>query len=798
VANGADAVYFGLPRLNARIRADNFTEAELPRIMEWLHERGRRGFLTLNTLAFSTELELVYQFLAAAEAAEVDAVIIQDIGVALMVRDCFPDLALHASTQMTLTSPEGLAFAQQLGAKRVVLGRELSLREIERITTRCEMPVEVFVHGALCVAYSGQCLTSESLGQRSANRGECAQACRMPYQLIVDGVARDLGDQRYLLSPQDLAGLPVIPDLIEAGVASFKIEGRLKAPEYVAAVTAVYRKAIDETLEKGTVRNDPGDRYALEMTFSRGLYTGWLHGVHHQELVHARFGKKRGAFLGCVAASGTNWLSLDRQSPIKAGDGIVVSNPADTEHERGGFVTRVEGNTLHFHRSAGDFRGTTPGAEVYKTRDPALERDLRSTFEQDPPIQTSPLDLQVSGGAGKPLVITARSDSATACVSSRMQLEEAHTTPLSPERAARQLGRLGQTRFRLGTLDWQVEGDVLIPVSELNRLRRELIEILEAGSAGKSRHTLPPLESWLRRWRFPDSCDGFIPPSLRVLCRTQEQLEAAIEFHTQLDGVALDFEDVRRFNGAVARYRQAAPDGPPLFLATPRIQKPGEEGAFRLIERAQPDGVLVRNPGGLAWFGERGWQMHADFSLNAANFISVAHLSRSGASLVTLSFDLVVEEVEALMAEAGAAPVEVVLHQQMPMFHMEHCVFAAFLSDGRDYTDCGRPCEKHRVELQDRVGMRHPLAADVGCRNTVFNAVAQSGALYLNRLLAAGVRHFRIDLLHQTPEQTRQLLQGYHALIHSHAEPKAIWQELHATSQFGVTRGTLEDRASRV
>src|SRR5271168_2361356 len=253
VENGADAVYFGLERFNARMRAHNFTEADLPRLVEFLHRRGVKGYVTFNTLVFADEMAEAEQYLRNIIAAGVDAAIVQDVGICRLIRRLSPDFPIHASTQMTITSAGGIEFARELGCNLVVLARECSIQEIEKIHgasgTVFEMPLEVFVHGALCVAYSGQCLTSESLGGRSANRGECAQACRMPYDLISDGELVPLGDKKYLLSPQDLAGLELLPEIIRSGVASFKIEGRLKTPEYVAAVTQVYRRAIDQAYE---------------------------------------------------------------------------------------------------------------------------------------------------------------------------------------------------------------------------------------------------------------------------------------------------------------------------------------------------------------------------------------------------------------------------------------------------------------------------------------------------------------------------------------------------------------------
>jgi putative protease len=251
VENGADAIYFGLERFNARMRAENFTEADLPELMQFLHRRGLKGYVTLNTLIFPQELQEAQQYIRSIITAGVDAVIVQDVGICRLIRHLSPDFPIHASTQMTITSAAGVEFAESLGCNLVVLARECSLKEIDKIQQQTSLPLEVFVHGALCVAYSGQCLTSEALGGRSANRGECAQACRMPYELIADGEVVDLGDRKYLLSPQDLAGLEVLPDLVKSGVSCLKIEGRLKAPEYVANVTHVYRQALDRVIELG-------------------------------------------------------------------------------------------------------------------------------------------------------------------------------------------------------------------------------------------------------------------------------------------------------------------------------------------------------------------------------------------------------------------------------------------------------------------------------------------------------------------------------------------------------------------
>ncbi len=781
VANGADAVFFGLERFNARMRADNFREEELPEIMSFLHRHRVKGYVTLNVLIFPDELPDAVGELQALHTAGVDAVIIQDAGLAEISRRMFPDLRVHASTQMTITSPEGVRFAAGLGVKQVVLARELSLRELEKFPPL--LPLETFVHGALCVAYSGQCLTSEALGRRSANRGECAQACRMPYQLIVDGALRDLGDKRYLLSPQDLAAVNEIPALIERGVVSFKIEGRLKSPEYVAAVTKVYRKAIDAALAERFEPLDDADRYQLEMTFSRGLSSGWMHGVNHQELVGARFGKKRGAFVGRVESIGRFDVGLDEVgAELKPGDGVVFDTGGDTNNEQGGRVFEIRGLRIFFERGKIDFREIPVGSRVWKTSDPALDRELRASFSGRIEARESrlvPLDCEVEGRAGSPLRLMAKGCE----VVSRIPLEEARTRPLTDESLRAQFGKLGGTGFFLRHLVSRLEGPAILPVSELNRLRRELIDRLSNATRDTSprcslEHILPAFEK---------SPAG--PLRLSVLIRSADQLAAALD--EGIDEIFVDYEDIRRCKDAVATVR--AQGMAQVFLATPRIQKAGEEGFFKVIANAQPDGVLVRNIGGISHFAGSALRLIGDFSLNVANAVTADVFKRHGLERLTVSHDLNSRQILGLLRQAPPEWFELTLHHHMPMFHMEHCVFAAFMSNGTDHTNCGRPCEKHRVHLRDRVGIEHPLRADVGCRNTLFQATPQTGAAFFEEFHAAGLRNFRIELLEESAEATRKILRAYRSLLEGRCDGASLHRELQASNQVGVTAGTYRD-----
>jgi putative protease len=787
VAHGADAIFFGLPRFNARLRADNFTEEDLPELMKFLHRHGVKGFVTMNTLIFPGEIEDAARQLLWLESCGVDAIIVQDLGLAKLAHEIAPKLALHASTQMTITCPEGLRFIESLfPLERAVLSRELSLKELQRFSresVRTEAPLEVFVHGALCVAYSGQCLTSESLGQRSANRGECAQACRMPYDLIVDGVQQPMGEVRYLLSPQDLAAVDLIPDLVKAGVKSYKIEGRLKSPEYVAAVTRVYRKALDAAIAEQDADISDHDRYSLEMTFSRGLSTGWLAGTNHPYLTHGKFGKKRGALVGEITAKGHGWIELAQSHPVplQAGDGVVFDAGEDRNHEQGGRVWKIEGKRIYFHKTFAplDWERIQCGHQVWKTSDPKLESELRRSWQQaklQPKKQA--LNMTVRGAPGQVLQLTCGGHT----VESSSVLGQAEKHPLNEETLLAQLSRLGETDYELAQLHVELDGACHIAISELNRMRRQLVDLLDQQrQVGAPEHRpIPSIAHLLPQdQREPASAE----PMLTVLCRSMEQLEAALA--CGVEEIYCDFEDPRRYKEAAALF-------PGVLAATPRIIKPGEEGYLKLIERSGVAGVLVRNLAALDYYQRSSLRQVGDFSLNIANPLSAQLLSEhSSLERMTISYDLNISQVLELLASTPPSWLELTLHQHMPMFHMEHCVFCTFMSPGTDYRNCGRPCEKHVVHLRDRVGQLHRLSADVGCRNTLFNGRAQTGARYLPALLAQGLRHFRVELLAESQSEAEHSLRLYQELLRGQCSSAALQEELEVVEKLGVTEGTL-------
>jgi putative protease len=785
IENGADAVYFGIQKWNARARATNFALEELPELFSLLHLRGVKGFVTFNTLVFSNELDEAQRTLEKIIAAGPDAFIIQDLGIARLIREMAPGVPLHASTQTTTTSVEQMDLLQELGFTRVVLARELGIPELRQIKAASTMELEVFAHGALCVAYSGQCLTSEALGGRSANRGACAQACRLPYDLIVDGEVRDLGDKKYLISPLDLAAYELVPELMDL-VTCLKIEGRLKTPEYVAATTKTYRKAVDDAAAKFSRE----ELLTLQQTFSRGFSPGFLSGINHQTLVQGLSPKKRGVYLGKVAGVRGNRVTVTLEAPLKPGDGIVYDYGKPQEDEPGGRVSYVWRRNVRVDLAdrpdAVEFEvwecpPPQIGWKVWKTSDPAMYRALRATFEKTTGTRV-PVDA-LAEQAGDLLRITLF-DGVHRVKGETGPLQAAIKRPLTEEYLRQQLGRMGSTPFELRKIEVKL-GQVMVPVSQLNDLRRRLCEDLEKVRRANPGYAIRP--GALDRLRTtPSRSEGI--PQLVVLCRSVEQVRIALDEGSTW--IECDFEDIRKYRDAVPLVRERSGK---ILLAPPRIHKPGETGILRNVLGAAPDGILVRSTAHLSFYRKEAPDLIliGDFSLNAANELTTDLYTSKGLARVVPSYDLNWEQFQALLARADPGRAEVVIHQHMPMFHNEHCVFAALLSTGKDATDCGRPCDRHALSLKDWTGKEHPVKVDVGCRNTIFNAVAQSTSQYVRRMLDLGVCWFRVELLNETPEQARRLIQGYRNLLDGKENGESLWKELRASNVMGVTRGPL-------
>lgn len=796
---GADACYFGLKHFSARAKV-GFDLDELPSVVQTLHRRGVRGYLTFNTLVFEHELAEAARAIAAIAEAGVDAIIVQDIGVLKLARQIAPDLEIHASTQTSITSAEGVVFALSQGAHRVTLARELSLEEVASIYAKTKADLEIFVHGALCVAYSGQCFSSEAWGGRSANRGQCAQACRLPYEILVDGKVKPLGDARYLLSPGDLSALRHVPQIIEAGVSCLKIEGRYKDVDYVTLTTRAYRQAVDEAWEGRATSITASQELALEQVYSRGLGPYFVSGVNHQNVVKGRSPRHRGVHIGTVTAVHDAGVSVQPASaheiaPLKAGDGVVFDAAnwrSPQEAEEGGRVyhalSQLNGLVdLSFANHSVNFSRIRTGDLLWRTHDPEIARAVRPFLEPVAPVSKQPLTVHVIAIENQMLCIRwTLQNGFSVTVESTTVLVSAQNRGLTEESLKEQLGRLGNTPYELLGLTSEIGGVVFAPASLLNQLRREAVQKLQDHQSQPVKRTIHHTPELRRDLRPPSAA----PAALHVLVRNPEQLGAALQ--AKPDSITLDYLDLYGLRPSVQAVKAA---GIEVRVASPRLLKPAESRIVAFLVSLDCP-ILVRATAILQALKDNpaqqpGQQLTGDFSLNTANTLTAEAYLEFGLTRLTPTHDLNAAQIAALAQTIGPERIEAVAYQHLPVFHTEHCVFCRFLSTGTSHLDCGRPCEKHRVALRDQHGRAHPVVADVGCRNTVFGAEAQEASVHMDSWRKVGIRHFRLEFVHESAEEVLRVTTAFQAALAGDFDAARLGNELKRIAPAGVTEGSL-------
>ncbi len=791
---GADAVYFGLKHFTARAKV-GFSLAELPEVMSTLHRRGVKGYITFNTLVFNHELDEAARALGEIAQAGADALIIQDVGVARMAKRIAPDLDVHGSTQMSVTNADGVRLAQSFGVSRVTLARELSLAEVRDIRAATDCELEIFVHGALCVAYSGQCFSSEAWGGRSANRGQCAQACRLPYEMMVDGQLRPLGDARYLLSPGDLYALAQVPEIVEIGISTLKIEGRYKDADYVALTTAAYRQAVDEAWAGRKPTLDRAAELRLEQVYSRGLGPYFLTGTNHQKVVQGRAPRHRGVLMGRVVKVTDAGVSIEpseshRIAPLKPGDGVVF-DAADwrspEEPEEGGRVFEIEHGELRFGNGVIHGDRIRRGDLVWRTHDPDVDRAARVYTEATAPVHRQAVKVCVTAHEGERLRTVWTVGAASVTVESDTPLGAARHRAIDEEYLRAQLGRLGNTPYELGEVELEIAGAPFAASSMLNQLRRDAVERLQAVQGAQWDRRSVSVVCQQKEVDRPQK--AMVCPtsaSLHLLVRTAEQLDAAIELRPA--SITLDYLDLYGLRPSIQRVRDA---GVAVRVASPRVLKPGEEKIVDFLLGCDC-AILVRSSGLLEALRHReARDLTGDFSLNAANILTAREFFDLGLHCLTPTYDLNAAQVADLARQVGGELIEAVAYQHLPVFHTEHCVFCRFLSTGTSYLDCGRPCEEHRVALRDTAGRAHPVMADVGCRNTVFGAEAQEASLHLEAWRAAGIGRFRLEFAHETADQATAVTRAFKDALAGRCTGRELMVQLQRVAPQGVTQGSL-------
>lgn len=804
---GADAVYFGLNHFSARAKV-GFALADLPEVMRTLHTRGVRGYVAFNTLVFDEELREAAQTLEQIAAAGADSVIVQDVGMAQLAYQIAPDLPIFGSTQMSITSAEGVALAQRFGVSRALLARELSLQDIRSIRAQTDCELEIFVHGALCVSYSGQCFSSVAWNGRSANRGKCGQACRLPYDLLVDGVHTPLDDARYLLSPGDLYALHHIPEIIDIGIASLKIEGRYKDAAYVALTTNAYRQAVDAAWENRPNPLSPQDEITLEQLYSRGMGPFFLSGTNHQAVVAGRSPRHRGVLCGRVTQVQKDRVlitptDVENAAPLKAGDGLVF-DAADWRSpelaEEGGHLYAVKriGKQLElrFGNREINFSRIRQGDWVWRTHDGKTAKAARPFTQANAPVYQQPLQVRVVAEVGRPLAITwqlVAQPERQVTVTSDEALAPANKRGVTVDFLRQQLGRLGNTAYRLETLQVDIVGEPFVPSSLLNRLRQAAVQQLVEQQAQPPSYTINDplriLERELAAGVSQSNAPADVPPTaaqLHLLVRTPAQLKAALDLHPA--SITLDYLDLHGLPAAVAQIKAA---GITPRVASPRVLKPQEGQLVNFLLRL--DCPLVVRSGGLleALQGRHQHALIGDFSLNTANQLTADSYFNLGIDRIAPTHDLNADQICRLAQDSGSARVEVIAFQHLPVFHTEHCVFCRFLSQGTSKLDCGQPCEKHRVALRDGQGRSHPVLADVGCRNTVFGAEAQVASRYLDQMVSSGIVHYRLEFVDEAPPVVRQVVGAFQDYFAGRVSAAELGKLLQQIMPHGTTDGSL-------
>lgn len=849
VQSGADAVYLGGKDFSARQSAANFAPDELARAVTYAHERAVKVYVTVNTLIKESELEDVLRYLADLYAEGVDAVILQDLGLLQLTRRIFPSLPVHASTQMTIHHPDGVRWLKDQGVSRVVLARELTLPEI-RACAEIGLEVEVFVHGALCVCYSGQCLVSSMIGGRSGNRGRCAQPCRLEYSLVGEG-GRPLpgaGEEGpHLLSTRELATLDRLPELAEAGVASLKIEGRMKRPEYVATVVRVYREALAEPAGAGDGKATEERWRQLAQAFNRGFTPGYLLGNPGRELMSYQRPSNRGVFLGRV-----NWydprrglLTLRLEAEVRAGDGVEVW--VSKGGRVGGTLSRFwsadrrDGATQPLDHAEPGQKIVIPlggqirvGDRVFKTSDAALESRAAATFSSARETLKIPLRATLSVRLGEPArLLLVAPDGLRAEARGKVPAARAERRALDEESARGQLDRLGNTPFALAQLDLEVEPGTIVPFSELNALRRTAVEYLEAARAEKHRPPAVDLAAARRslaetlseraargRVGFPPNHER--PPLLAVEVAGVESLSELLA--AQPDRLILGGERFRPVERPFYTPAQVAEvgrlcreKGVEFVLGFPRIIRRTEMAALvELAHRAtsalpseRPTALLVGNLGLLQRLSSEGVltgpdrpSLHADWPLNVFNSAAVALLAELGAAQVALSPELSLAEV-AELAALSPRPVEVLVQGPLELMVTEYCAPGALLGGRTAGQACARPCLEQTVGLRDRLGLVFPVRLDASCRLHLANPKELCLVDELGAVSAAGPAALRLDCRFREASYATAVTWAYRkalTLLQEAGEPEerdpelrerfaVLRRELEALSPQGITKG---------
>ncbi len=768
VENGADAVYFGANILSARAFAGNFSVDGIVNAIDYAHLRGVKTYVTVNTLIKDSEMENAINLLYYLSEFGADAVIIQDIGLLSKMHELSIDIPIHASTQMTTHNSGGMKFLEEMGVKRAVLAREMSLDEIRGIKQNTDISIEIetFVHGALCISYSGQCLFSSIIGGRSGNRGYCAQPCRKKYKLRANGNAVKT-DGEYLLSPKDLNTTAILPQLIDAGIDSFKIEGRMKRPEYVAGVVQIYRRLIDRYVDAPSeyfVTKDESMR--LAQLFNRGFTSSFFLGKPRTDLMSRKRPYNRGIPIGTAAGydhkSGRMHVSLT--GTLNTGDGIGIEDDAV---ETGEVVYRMyEDDRIINHTDAGmvveipsDIQ-IRAGSTVYKTLDKTLMESLQKTFKSPVPIRKVPITITAKAIAGKPFELKIEDiDFNMVQIESEYVVENAVKRPTTKEQIIQQLTKLGNTVFDAFTVNVSVDDDIFIPISQLNDIRKDVVSRLNNARVVQWRRI--PHAGYNAMFSFPETEISTKKPVLTVSVDSLKDVQNAISGGADviyLDSECIRNEDRTDIDTATKHAYQA---GRKIYFDTPSIVKDDKidvvKDIFRMAKTLGANGVVVSNTATFKHAKKMGLEIILDSPFNVFNKTTLDFWTEQGAQMIGLSPELTLEEIGQI-APLGAT--ECIVHGRLELMESEHCTIGGMYEGA-----CPMPCKENEFELVDEKRYTFPIKMDSDCRMHVLNSKVLCMLDDIPKIVEAGVSSIRIDAGTIDDEDVETVVRSYRDAI---------------------------------
>ena len=801
VESGANAVYLSGKMFGARAYANNFDEQGLREAIEFAHLRDVKIHVTVNTLVANEEIAELADYLRFLYEVGADAILVQDLGVARLAHKIVPNLPLHASTQMSVNNLAGVLALQELGFSRVVLAREVSLKDIRHICRNCDIEIEVFAHGAICVCYSGQCLMSSMIGGRSGNRGRCAQPCRLPYTLVDkqgNEVLKDAG--QYLLSPRDMNTLELIPELIEAGVASLKLEGRMKKPEYVAVVVNSYRQKIDSYYQHSEMHEDVQKN--LSQIFNRDFTTAYLERKQGKFMMSDKRPNNRGRLIGRVI----RYDAAKREALIKLSDTVHIGDILDFWVKVGGRVSTTISKIICKKQSVQFADGgqeiiipvekrVHPHDRIFKVFDAALMERARASFTSGI-VRRVQLDIKVVAHLGEKFYLSAKDeDNYTAEFTSNFIVEKALKRAMDEKTVHKQMARLGTTIYELHNLTCDLGEGVIVPMSVMNDARRALIEkLMEKRLAAYYRPALTDKDN--KTWQADLKAKKIAEtrPQLVVAVDTLEKVRLAIKHHADVvlfggDSYHHQYISAQMYSEAAQLCQQA---NCKIAFATPRIMRDSEQAAFtnwlEKIKDIKVDAIYAHTLGQMYLLKQAtDVPIWADYSFNTYNDVALTFLDNYKMQGAVVSPELNFKQIKQLV---NASPIELecMVQGTMELMVSEYCVLGSFLGN-LDKGKCSAPCTKNSYWLCDRKQAKFPIVTDQFCHMHLLNAKELNMLAHLPEFGKLGINRVRLDGRYMSEEKLSRYTQLYHEVLKEGANHIVLMPENIAKYEQNITRG---------